>query len=450
MGHSHEADQHTTEHGCLGMAPGCRDDGPRPRLPGWLVVGAASRHAGKTDFACAIIREHHRRFPVVAVKVTAIADREAACPRGNDSCGVCGSLEGDFRIVEETGDHPGKDTGRLLASGASRVFWVTCRRSRIRVALEALSHRMGHPGLVVAESNSLAAAFEPDLFLMMRDTRRSFVKPTAAEVLPLAHRVVAATDGAFDLHPRHLIPVDGTWHLAEASAAILAGGRSRRMGQDKSLVPVAGRPMIARIHEQLLGRFDDILVSTNDPERFAFLGARTVPDAIPGAGPLMGIASVVGAARHERVFVVACDIPVVDTETVDRMLVLAADNDCVIPMSAAGHEPLFAVYRLSALQAMLDALVAGERRIAAIFPHVRVHRYRLGPAPWFRNLNTPADMTAFLEVAALDWNGHHAVHRGWRPHDHVDDDGGESGRAPVERGPSRSSTPGTRGRLECR
>jgi molybdopterin-guanine dinucleotide biosynthesis protein A len=399
MGRLLDADLLAAEDGCPGMAPGCSDGRPRRRLPGWLVVGAASRRAGKTDFACAVIREHHRRFPVIAVKVTAIADGEAVCPRGRDGCGVCASLEGDFRIVEETGAHPGKDTARLLASGASRVFWVTCRRSRMRAAMEALSSRLGSAGLVVAESNSIAASFEPDLFLMMKDTRRSVVKPTAAEVLPLAHRVIASTDGTFDLHPRHLTPVDGIWHLAEASAAILAGGQSKRMGQDKGLLRIGGSPLVSLIHEQLIGRFDDILVSTNDPDRYAFLGARTVPDAVPETGPLMGIASAVGAARYERVFVVACDIPVIDIETVERMLVLASEYDCVVPLSSAGHEPLFAVYRRSALQAMLDALADGRRRISAIFPRVRMHTYLLGDAPWFRNLNTPADMTAFLRVA---------------------------------------------------
>ena len=109
-----------------------------------------------------------------------------------------------------------------------------------------------------------------------------------------------------------------------------------------------GKPLIHHIYGQLSSRFDEILISTNEPGKHAFLGARTVPDRVPGKGPLMGIASAVEAARHERVFVTACDIPVIDLDTVARMLVLAEDFDCVIPMSSVGHEPLFAVYRKSA------------------------------------------------------------------------------------------------------
>ena len=368
----------------------------RPRLPGWLVVGAAGRNAGKTEFACAIIRAFQQVHPIVGVKVTAISDGESTCPRGSEGCGVCAALEGDFQISEECGEQPGKDTARMLESGARRVFWVRCRRQRMHAALQALAPRLAPGTLVVAESNSLAQAVEPDVFLMVKSSNSSSVKSTAAEVMPLARRVVVAADGAFDLSPRHLTVIDGAWHLAEASAAILAGGKSSRMGRDKSLVPVSGSPLIHHIYEQLLARFDDLLISTNEPEKYAFLGARTVADRFPGKGPLMGIVSAVEAARHERVFVTACDIPVIDLDTVARMLVLAEDFDCVIPMSSVGHEPLFAVYRKSAVPAMRDVLEAGERRISAVFPRVRTRFYDLGRAPWYRNLNTQEDFAAFV------------------------------------------------------
>ena len=370
----------------------------RPRLPGWLIVGAAGRNAGKTEFACAIIKEFQRAHPIVGVKFTAIAEGETTCPRGGEGCGVCAALEGDFQISEERGGQPEKDTARMLESGARRVFWVRCRRRRMHAALQALGPRLAPGTLVVAESNSLAQAVEPDLFLMVKSARSASVKPTAAAVMPLARRVVVSADGAFDLSPRHLAVVEGAWRLTEASAAILAGGKSSRMGQDKSLLPVNGAPLIRRIYEQLASRFDEILISTNQPEKHSFLGARTVPDRVPGKGPLMGIASAVEAARHERVFVTACDIPVIDLDTVARMLVLAEDFDCVIPMSSVGHEPLFAVYRKSALPAMRDVLEAGERRISAVFPRVRTRFYDLEHAPWYRNLNTREDVAAFLGV----------------------------------------------------
>jgi molybdopterin-guanine dinucleotide biosynthesis protein A len=373
------------------------DDAPtRARRPGWLLIGSTGRNSGKTEFACAVIRGVRGSYPIVGVKVTAIVEGESICPRGGGGCGVCAALHGDFEIDEEMGEHAGKDTARMLESGAHRVFWVRCRRQRMHAAIAALLTRLDPGTLVVAESNSLAWAIEPDLFLMVTNGRSSSVKPTAADVMPLAHRLVRSADGAFDPSPRHLAAVDGTWHLAEASAVILAGGKSSRMGRDKSLLQVNGAPLIRRIHEQLARRFDEILIGTNEAEKYAFLGARTVRDLVPGKGPLMGIASAVEAARHDRVFVTACDIPVVDADTVARMLVMAENADCVIPVSTHGREPLFAVYRKSAVPAMHDALESGERRIDAVFPRVRTRFFDLGRAPWYRNLNTQDDVAAFL------------------------------------------------------
>lgn len=368
----------------------------RPPLPGWLVVGATGRNTGKSDLACAIIARCHTSHDIVAVKVTTVAADDSTCPRGGAGCGACTSLDGDFAISDETDGPPGKDTTRMRASGARRVLWLRCRRPALRTALAALCARVGSGSLVVAESTSLALAVEPDLFLVVRPATSSAVKPSAAAALPLAQRVVAGVDRHYDLDLRQLVAVDGRWHLVEASAVILAGGASRRMGTDKSLLAVAGKPLIERVHEQLVQRFADIVVSADDDGRHAALGARVVPDLAPGLGPLMGIRTAVEAARHDRVFVAACDIPVVDATTVDRMLVLAADHDCVVPMSWRGLEPLFAVYRKSALPAMAEALAAGERRISAVLPHVRTRFFELGPAPWLANLNTRADVAAFL------------------------------------------------------
>lgn len=169
------------------------------------------------------------------------------------------------------------------------------------------------------------------------------------------------------------------------------------MGQDKSLMPFDGMPLIQRVREQLIGRFGDVLISTNEKEKYAFLEARCVPDLLPGHGPLMGIRSALEVARHDRVFVTACDIPVIDLDLVERMLVLAEDFDCVIPRSRIGHEPLFAVYRKSSIRAMCDMLDSGECRISAVFPKVRTHAFDLGPAEWYRNLNTREDVAAYVD-----------------------------------------------------
>ncbi len=218
----------------------------RMRLPGWIIIGATGRNSGKTEFACLLIKGLSQMHPVIGVKVTAIREGEATCPRSGEGCGACSTLDRDFILSEEHGEPLGKDTTRMLESGAHRVFWLRGGQARLRGAVEALVSRLDPGQLVVAESNSLAQVVEPDLFLMVRDGTSSSIKPTAAAVISMANRVVVSDGKAFDLSLQQLSVVDGVCRLVEASSVILASGDSRRMGQDKSMLPVKGKPLIRR------------------------------------------------------------------------------------------------------------------------------------------------------------------------------------------------------------
>ena len=209
----------------------------RLRLPGWIIIGATGRNSGKTEFACALIRALSQLHPVVGLKVTAIREGEAGCPRGGAGCGACSTPDGQFILGEEHGEPPGKDTTRMLESGAHRVFWLRCGQARLRGAVEVLVSRLDPGQLVVAESNSLAQVVEPDLFLMVRDGTSSSIKPTAAAVMSMANRVVVFDGKAFDLSPQELLVVGGLCRLVKASAVILAGGESRRMGAGQEHAP---------------------------------------------------------------------------------------------------------------------------------------------------------------------------------------------------------------------
>ncbi|NNG47653.1 MAG: NTP transferase domain-containing protein, partial [Deltaproteobacteria bacterium] len=77
--------------------------------------------------------------------------------------------------------------------------------------------------------------------------------------------------------------------IRNISAAIMAGGRSRRMGKTKALLPYRGRPLITQVYETLQIRFEDIFLVTNNPGIFDFLPCAKIPDRIPGKGPISGV-----------------------------------------------------------------------------------------------------------------------------------------------------------------
>ncbi len=296
-----------------------------------LLIGAEGRNTGKTVFACNVIARFSRFFPLVALKVTTVRDGRGPCPRGGKGCGACASLEGPYCITEETDRAAGKDTSRMLQAGASRVFWARSRAEGLHACLASFRALLERGSVVVAESNSVARVVEPGLFLMVRETGAMAAKPSSREVLRHADRIVMSNGASFDLDPADLGVGDGGWQLLDASAAVLAGGSSARMGRDKSFLEIRGVPLVERLITQLRGRFREVLINADDREQFRSLGVPVVSDWQPGQGPLMGIAAALEAARSDLVFVVACDIPDVEPRLVRRLLRAARGADCAVP-----------------------------------------------------------------------------------------------------------------------
>jgi len=361
------------------------------RVPGMLMLGAAGRNTGKTELACSIIGRFCADHEIVGAKVTTVLKKDGTCPRGGRGCGVCSSLEGEYCITEETDPPPDKDTARLLAAGAVRVYWLRVMRRSLDQGLEALLEAVGPETLTVCESNSLRLEVEPDLFLVTTEKGSDECKASAGEVMQHADRIVVSDGESFDLDLADIDVLDGGWAMrADASAIIMAGGESLRMGRDKAVLDVGGRPLIEQIRDRVRPHFKEIVISAADAGAYAFLGERVVPDLVGGQGPLMGIVSALEACEHDRAFVVACDMPELDVTLMKRLLRESRAADAVIPVAPGGHiEPLFAVYTKAVLPAARAALDSGERRIRSFFGDCELKYVHVATGP--RNLNTPQD-----------------------------------------------------------
>ena len=191
--------------------------------------------------------------------------------------------------------------------------------------------------------------------------------------------------------------------------AIQAGGSSKRMGEDKALKSFLGRPLIQRVVERLNPIADELLVTTNTPDPYAFLGLQLVPDLLPGYGALGGLYTALASASFPLVAVAACDLPFASPalfEAAARLLV-QEDVDLVIPRTRLGLEPLHAVYRrATCLPAIRAAIETGRLKIIDWFPQVRVREQtpaevmQLDPSGLaFWNLNTLDEFTRAEELA---------------------------------------------------
>jgi molybdopterin-guanine dinucleotide biosynthesis protein A len=198
-------------------------------------------------------------------------------------------------------------------------------------------------------------------------------------------------------------------HPMHTSLVIQAGGESRRMGQNKALMPFLGRQLIQRVIERVSAFGDEILITTNQPADFAFLGLPCIPDVYPGQGALSGLYTALKAARYPLVGVVACDMPFASLELLkaERQVVLTQGFDGVVPQSVEGYEPFHAVYRReTCLPAVQNALDMGQKRLISWFPAVRLTFFTpeqvLQADPTglaFSNLNTPEELQAAEKIA---------------------------------------------------
>ncbi len=181
------------------------------------------------------------------------------------------------------------------------------------------------------------------------------------------------------------------------------------MGQDKALLPFLGRPLIQHLADRLRRVGDELLVTTNQPEAYGFLGLPLFEDVQPGLGALGGLYTALSVARQPLVAVVACDMPFVSPALLaaERDLVVAEAADVVIPRSTEGLEPLHAIYRKeTCLPAVQTALQAGERKMISWFPSMRVCVMELSEIRafdpqlnCFLNVNTPSEFKRAEELA---------------------------------------------------
>jgi molybdopterin-guanine dinucleotide biosynthesis protein A len=189
----------------------------------------------------------------------------------------------------------------------------------------------------------------------------------------------------------------------DIAAIVLAGGGSRRMGSDKSLLDWHGGTLLGRVAGILQRVADPVVVVTapgRAPEPAA--GIEVAFDRAPGHGPLEGIAAGLRAVgdRRPAAFVAAVDMPFLHPAFVEGLAALLGDADVALPEAGGHRHPTAAVYRTGVLPVLERLLAAGSREPAELFSRVSVRV--VGPGEIddpssLENLNTPEDYRAALE-----------------------------------------------------
>lgn len=184
------------------------------------------------------------------------------------------------------------------------------------------------------------------------------------------------------------------------AGVILAGGLNTRFsGIDKASIRIGGKRIIDRIYAVFKDLFQEIILVTNDPNKYREWDVKLVTDLFQVRSSLTGIHAGLFYASAPHAFFIACDVPFVKEDLVCTILdQIEQDVDVVIPETSAGLEPLFAVYSKKCLKPIEQNLVQEKFKIQELLEKVRVKKIpetllRQVDAALlsFFNVNTPGD-----------------------------------------------------------
>lgn len=191
---------------------------------------------------------------------------------------------------------------------------------------------------------------------------------------------------------------------------VLAGGKSSRMGRDKALLEIDGRPMVQIAVQKLESFCTEVSIAGNRDDLGSF--ATVVQEQRVDSGPAAGIEAGLHAVQRPWALFMPVDVPLVPTELLRTFAsqVLREPRVAVAHLYARGDQPAFCMIRSGCAAAFTAALETGERRLVKLFDRLvrngGVHRVysvrdicgKLYPGDketnrWFRNVNTPEDFT---------------------------------------------------------
>ena len=153
---------------------------------------------------------------------------------------------------------------------------------------------------------------------------------------------------------------------ADILGVVLAGGRSSRFGSNKALALFQGVSFVERTLKVMDALFDEVVVVTNTPETYQSCHHRIFQDMMPYAGPMGGLVTAFEKTSYDRLLVVACDMPLLDTQGIQG-IIAQDDGDAVIPVHDGIAESLMALYHRDLLPDLKTSLSQEQRSLRKFF-----------------------------------------------------------------------------------
>lgn len=180
---------------------------------------------------------------------------------------------------------------------------------------------------------------------------------------------------------------------------ILAGGKSSRIGQNKALLELSGKKIIEIIYEKISLLFNDVIIISNSPEDYQFMGLNIYGDIFPGFGPLAGIHSGLINSKTERNFIISCDLPLISNQAVEYIKNYNSDKSVVIYKKSGRLQFLFGIYNKKCLPVLDDLLKSKILKVRDFISKIDVEILdaEIFPDEIFFNLNRIEDYNYLLK-----------------------------------------------------
>jgi molybdopterin-guanine dinucleotide biosynthesis protein A len=182
------------------------------------------------------------------------------------------------------------------------------------------------------------------------------------------------------------------------TGVILAGGKSSRYEINKAFVEIQGKRIIDLVFDVIGQTFPEILLVTNTPDQYGYLGLDMVGDIIKGIGPLGGIYTGLKCIGGTNGFFVACDMPFLNAGLIRHMIAICNDFDVTIPSVSGRLHTLHAIYHKNCLPHIENLIERGDHKITNFFGKAKVKYFTENDIrPFdpdllsFLNVNSPQD-----------------------------------------------------------
>jgi molybdenum cofactor guanylyltransferase len=195
----------------------------------------------------------------------------------------------------------------------------------------------------------------------------------------------------------------------EVTGVLLAGGKSRRMGEDKRYLVVGEQTLLERSLGVLRSMFHEVLVVIAQDSVPLDIDARVVRDLVPDCGSLGGVYTGLTQATTPYIFAVACDMPFLNQAVITQFTNRRDTADIVMARLATRLHPMHALYGKGCLPAMEQMIVARQLKIQELVSHASLRVQYVTEADllsidpsWrsFHNVNTPEDLEAACSLLA--------------------------------------------------